>query len=101
MASNSLLHVMGDGEQLQKLQLFLSAHEGIIRTALEVYARNMTEVAAESMAAYDRVKDDAAARAAQDNSILTVQGLLTSARIFTESAERAERALEALEKLDE
>lgn len=90
-----------DELRLQKLDLFLAQHEGIITTALEVYAREMQKVADETKAIFEQIKADKERSAAQDKSFITTQGLGSSAAIFAESADRATRAREALELLEE
>lgn len=78
---------------------FAQAHGTMVRTALTSYISNMTEIAGQTQAGYDAIKDDPAAREAQDKTMITTNGLKHSAALFRESADRARKALEAFNEL--
>jgi hypothetical protein len=72
----------------------LEQHSELILSALESYRRELetsqqevTRGAAECQAGYDKIKDDPAACAAQDRTMVTTAGLYHMARMFTESAQ--------------
>lgn len=51
------------------------------------------------MAGYQRIKDDPEARAAQDNSLVTIEGLRMASEIATDNVTTAQAALDALDAL--
>jgi hypothetical protein len=72
-----------------------------VTNALMVYSERMTKDADEIQAAYDRIKDDPEARARQDASMSTTEGLFHIAQVLREAASQADAAREAWEALTE
>jgi hypothetical protein len=83
------------------LEQFETGFGAVLTTALRAYSEDMRKNAAELQKHYDKIKDDPAARAAQDDSMITADGLAHMARGMRESAERGARAQESWEQLTE
>lgn len=90
-----------NSKRLTQLTEFISEHESIIKTALTVYAEYMEKESKSALDAYRQIKDDPERRAAQDNSLMTTNGLRMSGEIFQQAADKAQRAYEALEEITE
>jgi len=84
-----------------KLLQFFADHENTITNALQIHVRDMTKIAEETQTAYEQISKNPATVAAQDQTIMTTNGLRMSAQMFRNSAERAQKALDALEALAE
>lgn len=83
----------------EELAVFVEKFGYQVLNALENQASHMAEAAAHAQAAYDAIKDDPAARAVQDSTLITTNGLLQSARRFTEEVHRATLAAQAWDEL--
>jgi hypothetical protein len=83
----------------QDLVQFLADHESVVINALDIHVRDMTEVAKDAQASYEKISKNPAAAALQDQSMMTTSGLRMSAELFRDSAKRAQKALDALEAL--
>jgi hypothetical protein len=79
---------------------FLTRYRVVVATALQSYAERMDKAAAEAQTGYDSVKDDPAKRAAQDQALITTDGLKTAAEMFTANAATAHAAQDHLDKED-
>lgn len=86
-------------KRLQTLDKFLSTHGHVAANALSVYAERMRGEALPLLAHYEKIKDDPEARAAQDKTLITTNGLVGIANRFKDSADRADKAREALRDL--
>jgi len=80
---------------------FIRRYEHVVTNALQIHIREMGKVAEETQAGYDQIKDDPELTAKQDQTVITTNGLLQSARMFRESQALSQDALEAFEKLCE
>jgi hypothetical protein len=80
-------------------ELFTATYSRAVNSALAWFAGYMRGNAAEVQAGYDQIKDDAEARARQDQSMMTTSGLFHSARMFTEAADQADATLAAYKAL--
>lgn len=87
--------------RLEQVEEFLQQHAQIINTALAVYARNMKEESENALAGYRAIENDPYARAKQDGTVITTDGLLQSSQILMDAAGRATSARIALENLEE
>lgn len=85
--------------RLAELEEFLEMYSHTIANSLEVHARTMRDAAREVADGYLAIKDDPQARAAQDKTLITTNGLREAAEIFTEQARRDDVAAEALQHL--
>lgn len=74
------------------LEEFRSEHSHTVDNALMLQAERMRKSAAEIQASYDKIKDDPEARAAQDATMITTEGLRIAALMAQEAADRAEAA---------
>lgn len=81
------------------LEVFRRHHGRDTLDALAWYARYMRQNSDEIQASYDQIKDDPEARARQDASIVTTNGLLHSARAVREAAGRADETATAYKAL--
>jgi hypothetical protein len=70
-----------------------------VTNALMVYSEHMTKDADEIQAAYDTIKDEPEARARQDKSMITTEGLRWSVQAIREAVSQADAAREAWEAL--
>lgn len=86
-------------KRLAALEEFVALHSRTIENALQSHALSMREAAEEASGIYNVIKDDAEARARQDNSFITTNGLSQAARILTDQADRDDAAVEALQHL--
>jgi hypothetical protein len=91
-----------------RLVALLERHEDIVLAALDGYRAEIeksrdecTRAAKECQEGYDRVKDDPAARAAQDRTGITTMGLYHLARRFTEGAGKHAENLAALDEISQ
>lgn len=93
----------GKGRAVSKLDharaQFLNKHQYVITTALNVYVSHMRENALETARQLEKL-DTPEKRAAQDQSLVTTDGLRHMIAAFSQAAHSAEAALEALEDLD-
>jgi hypothetical protein len=78
---------------------FISQHGYTVTNALQVHMTFMREEAANAQNGYEKIKDDPAGRAAQDQTIVSTDGLQSFGMVFTEDANRTESALRAWEEI--
>lgn len=84
-----------------ELESFLAEHSTIIETALRLYAVHQRKEGEKLHESYELIKDNAQARALQDQSLITTHGLRTAGSMLKEAAERADRARRDLAALTE
>jgi hypothetical protein len=83
----------------EELAVFVEKYGYQVFNALENQASHMAKAAEYAQAAYDKIKDDPEARAVQDATLITTEGLRQSARRFTEEVRRATLAAQAWDEL--
>jgi hypothetical protein len=84
------------GKQMALYSAFLHDNEGILRTALESFARHMSEAEKDARAAYEAGQADPEVKAQQDASMVTNFAYGHAADMFKGNAKNA---LEALTEL--
>jgi len=90
-----------DRKRLQAFEEWANTHGDSADNALMLFSERMGKAAAEVMTDYNRIKDDPEARARQDASFMTTEGLRMSAELVQGAANRADKAREALRILRE
>lgn len=86
-------------QRRERLEMLLRTENGAITNALRVFARRMTEAAADASADHQAGKNNPNVKTAQDGSLLTNNGLLQSARIFADEAAKATRIADEIDYL--
>lgn len=92
-------HPKNPKQRREQLERLLTTEQHAITNALRVFARDMREASDEAFAAFKAGKDDPAVKAAQDESILTNNGLVMSARLFAENADKATQIADEIDML--
>lgn len=90
-----------DGNGYWEIVAFSQRHGAVITTALRAYIEDARKTAAAFQAEYDKIRDNPIARAVQDQSLVTTDGLKYTAQNWRENAQRAEAALAAYTALVE
>lgn len=84
-------------KDMDKAAQALRDHGHIVKSALESLANGMREAAKESQEGHDRAMTDPGVKTAQDDSLITTNGLYQMVQLFEATARQASAALSALE----
>ncbi len=90
---------VGYNETMRALGLFVVTNEHSIANALGNHVAHMRKAADEAIEAYATATATPEAKAAQDASLMTTNGLLRSAEIFQQEAAKAQGILDKLNEL--